>query len=300
MKRTLTFTVIFLSSLGLSFAQSARSAFDFMIERNSDMVTIPQGSGGINALHVTLLSGSPQDVALSAGGLPSGVTVGFQDNTVRFDREGGHPPFGSTYSMYINTSASTPLGTSTVTITGTSGATVRSVTFQLQMVPVTGNQIRYVALPASGGSDSNPGTSGSPWATLQHAANTVAAGNTVVVRAGTYFERLNIVTSGTNGSPITWIGETGAIIDGSRPAPTGWSPSGLASGVYEKSTGSMPFTPGAVIWNGKTGGWALELNPVDGFTPSVVISRTVWALPTECPGRYWVYRWSDNIPAIQQ
>ena len=35
-----------------------------------------------------------------------------------------------------------------------------------------------------------------------------------------YFERLNIVTSGTNGSPITWIGETGAMIDGSRPAPT--------------------------------------------------------------------------------
>ena len=78
MVRTLTFTVIFLSSLGLSFAQSALPAFDFMIERNSDMVTIPQGSGGINALHVTLLSGSPQDVALSASGLPSGVTVSFR------------------------------------------------------------------------------------------------------------------------------------------------------------------------------------------------------------------------------
>src|SRR5262245_27414508 len=44
----------------------------------------------------------------------------------------------------------------------------------------------FVAPPSSGGSDSNPGSSAAPWATLQHAADRVTAGDTVIVRAGTY------------------------------------------------------------------------------------------------------------------
>src|SRR5882672_7483675 len=36
------------------------------------------------------------------------------------------------------------------------------------------------------GSDTAPGSSASPWRTLQKAANTVRAGDLVIVRAGTY------------------------------------------------------------------------------------------------------------------
>jgi len=39
---------------------------------------------------------------------------------------------------------------------------------------------------ASTGADSNPGTSSAPWATIQHAANLVAPGDTVHVASGTY------------------------------------------------------------------------------------------------------------------
>jgi len=39
---------------------------------------------------------------------------------------------------------------------------------------------------ATQGSDNNPGTSQSPWATLQHAVDTIAPGDTIQVAAGTY------------------------------------------------------------------------------------------------------------------
>ena len=45
------------------------------------------------------------------------------------------------------------------------------------------------------GSDSNPGTQAQPWLTLQKAANTVVAGDTVFIRSGIYNERLYILNT---------------------------------------------------------------------------------------------------------
>jgi hypothetical protein len=74
----------------------------------------------------------------------------------------------------------------------------------------------YVAPPASGGSDSNPGTIGSPWATWGKAVATAVAGDTVYFRAGTHTVSAAAVTahSGTSASPITlkaYPGETPTI-----------------------------------------------------------------------------------------
>src|SRR6202167_4921830 len=69
---------------------------------------------------------------------------------------------------------------------------------------------------STSGSDSNPGTIGSPWLTIQHAANSVSAGATVYVFAGVYNESVNFPSSGTASAPITFEsfpGET-AVIDG--------------------------------------------------------------------------------------
>lgn len=69
---------------------------------------------------------------------------------------------------------------------------------------------------AEGGNDGADGSSGSPWATLQQAADTVAAGDTVVVRAGTY-QGFNLETSGTDTMPITFRAEAGVTIDSDNP-----------------------------------------------------------------------------------
>jgi hypothetical protein len=73
--------------------------------------------------------------------------------------------------------------------------------------------IYYVATT---GSDSNPGTESQPWRSIQKAANTLVAGDTVYIRGGTYNEQLVPQNSGTSSGYITYAsypGET-AILDG--------------------------------------------------------------------------------------
>jgi hypothetical protein len=49
---------------------------------------------------------------------------------------------------------------------------------------------------APGGDDGNPGTLSQPWKTIQHAAETLVAGDTVLIRAGVYNERVEPANSG--------------------------------------------------------------------------------------------------------
>jgi len=77
---------------------------------------------------------------------------------------------------------------------------------------------------ATSGDDAASGTSGSPWKTIQQALNTAAPGDTVLVGAGVYAERVTVSRSGTAGAPITLQNTPGTtpIIDGT----------GLGGGIY--------------------------------------------------------------------
>ncbi len=58
------------------------------------------------------------------------------------------------------------------------------------------------------GNDNQNGASGTPWLTLQKAADTVVAGDTVIVRAGTY-TGFDLRRDGTAASRITFSAEAG-------------------------------------------------------------------------------------------
>jgi len=92
----------------------------------------------------------------------------------------------------------------------------------------------YVAPPPTGG-DSNPGTLGSPWATLQHAADVIQPGDTVLLRAGS-FAGAHFTTSGTVALPITvkaFPGETVEIDDDNPNTPDGINLEGASHFVVE-------------------------------------------------------------------
>lgn len=65
---------------------------------------------------------------------------------------------------------------------------------------------------APGGNNAAAGTSATPWATLQHAADVVGPGDRVVVRAGNY-QGFYLDTSGTAASPIEFFAEPGVLIN---------------------------------------------------------------------------------------
>lgn len=72
------------------------------------------------------------------------------------------------------------------------------------------------------GSDSNPGTKGKPFLTVQHAADVAKPGDTVNLRGGRYCERLAVTSSGNAPQGyITFRGEPGetAVLDGSCLTP---------------------------------------------------------------------------------
>ncbi len=67
------------------------------------------------------------------------------------------------------------------------------------------------------GSDSNAGTQAAPWRTVQKALSTLVAGQTALVRAGTYSQNVTLTRAGTATAPITiraYPGETPILAAG--------------------------------------------------------------------------------------
>jgi len=79
--------------------------------------------------------------------------------------------------------------------------------------PVLAASTYYVS---PGGDDGAAGTTDAPWRTLQRAANQVVAGDTVIVRAGTYTGFVlgwDFPQNGTPDNPITFHAEPGVVIN---------------------------------------------------------------------------------------
>ena len=109
-------------------------------------------------------------------------------------------------------------------------------------------RVYYVA---TNGNDSNPGTLNQPWRTVQHAADTAVAGDTIQIRNGVYDEQIIVSNSGdatdgyitfsaypgetpvVDGAGIT-AGNNGFVIDGSYIKISGleirnWGDNGITS-----------------------------------------------------------------------
>ena len=99
------------------------------------------------------------------------------------------------------------------------------------------------------GSDSNSGSSSSPWRTIQRAANTVSAGATVIVSAGTYSERVSLSRSGSSSSPITFQAQGSVVmkgfsITGSYVIVDGFEPSNIAASGFAPASYAGIYSSG--------------------------------------------------------
>jgi hypothetical protein len=109
---------------------------------------------------------------------------------------------------------------------------------------------------ATGGNNISSGLAKTnAWATLQHAADQVAAGDTVIVCAGTYVGA-RIETSGTPSEPICFRAEPGARVTLNTP-----SPSNKRNAVLEVET----FNGNSVISHVVIDGFNIENSPSHGI-----------------------------------
>src|SRR5208283_5452545 len=84
---------------------------DFSLTANPGAVSVAEGGSNTSTITVVPVNGFGGSVNLSAFGLPSGVTAQFSPN-----------PATTTSTLTLTASATATPGTSTVAITGTSGA----------------------------------------------------------------------------------------------------------------------------------------------------------------------------------
>src|SRR3989442_5164312 len=122
--------------------------------------------------------------------------------------------------------------------------------------PVNAGPGRAITSPAAGavyyvdgltGNDVNGGPSAAPWRTIQKAASTLRAGETVIVNPGTYNERVSITSSGSTGNLITFQAQGTVVMQGfniqasyvkitgfeiANTSGSGWSDRSNGSGVY--------------------------------------------------------------------
>src|SRR2546423_15491321 len=79
--------------------------------------------------------------------------------------------------------------------------------------------VSYYVAPS--GLDTNPGSEAQPWQTIQKAANVLAPGDTVYVRAGTYSKVTVNVSGSTTGGAVTFCNYPGEapVIDATGVTP---------------------------------------------------------------------------------
>ncbi len=110
------------------------------------------------------------------------------------------------------------------------------------------------------GADTNQGTEASPWLTIQKAASTLVAGDTVFIKAGKYNERVIIQNSGTTDNYILFSNfqNDTVIINGSGIA---WG--GAWNGLIDISNKNYIIVTGLIIKNADYGGiWVDSSNHI--------------------------------------
>src|SRR5205814_2283809 len=205
------------SALAFSWqmAGSSTPTPDFSLGASPGSMTVTAGSSASYTATVSALNGFSRSVSLSASGLPSGAMASFTPATVSGS--------GSS-TLAVSTSATTPAGTYTLTITGTSGSLshITSVTLMVNAQPVpdftlsaspasqtvtTGNSTSYTvsvgAINGFGGSVglSVSGVPSGATATFSPASVSGSGSSTLTVASGTAAASSYTLTiTGTSGS----------------------------------------------------------------------------------------------------
>src|SRR5262249_26366711 len=112
---------------------------DFTLSANPSSLTINRGESGMSTITITRAGGFTDSVALSASGLPTGVTASF------------NPPSttGNSTALTLTASSTAVTGPAAVTITVMGGAPTRNLPITLPVTPPPPPDFTLSANPSS-------------------------------------------------------------------------------------------------------------------------------------------------------
>ena len=233
---------------------------DFSISDSPSSAAVNPGSSATSTISTTITSGATQSVTLSASGLPAGATAGFSPNPISS---------GTTSTMTVSTSASTPPGSSAITVTGTGAFATHSAAFTLT-VHGTGPVLLKVSTDPFTDTDAQHATEVEP--------DTFAYGTTVV--ATHQVGRVN----GGGSSDIGW--------DTSTDSGATWHNGFLPGITVNSGSGSYSqVSDASVVYDARHSAWLISTLPIDssGNVPGVLVSRSTdggltWGNPVDSAG----------------
>jgi subtilase family serine protease len=133
-----------------AFGPVSAGPSDFSVAVNPTNVSVADGSNATATVSTAVTSGSSESVALSASGLPSGVTASFNPATVNS---------GSSSTLTFTASSSATAGNYSVTITGTGSTGAHTATLTLSVTPAAANDFSLSVNPTSASVTAGSGTS---------------------------------------------------------------------------------------------------------------------------------------------
>jgi kumamolisin len=115
----------------------------FTLAASPTSVSVAQGASGSSTITTTVSGGFDSAVALSASGLPTGVTAAFSPTSIA-------APGSGTSTLTLTVASTAATGTSTITITGTGGGITHTATVSLTVTAAVTGAYTISVSPTSG------------------------------------------------------------------------------------------------------------------------------------------------------
>jgi phospholipase C len=217
----------------------------FSLSANPTSVTVQQGSSGTSTITVTVSGSFNNAVALSASGMPSGVTASFNPSSIP-------APGSGSSTLTLTASASAPVGTYSVTVTGTGGGVTQTTVVSLTVTSGTQPGFTLSANPTSVTVQQGTGGTTTITAAISGGFNNAIALSASGMPSG--------VTASFNPSsiPAPGSGSSTLTLTASASAPVGTysvTVTGTGGGVTQTTVVSLTVT------SGTQPGFTLSANP---------------------------------------
>ena len=230
----------------------------FTLSIGSNAVALAEGASGTDTVSIMPVNGFSSTVSFTASGLPAGATATFS-------------PASSTTgtTVIFATAATTPIGTYPVTISGTVGSLVQTITINLT-----------VSAPASGPTQVSLASFANVYAIANNGTAPVHGG----IDNASYAYSANVL-----GTSVTWNGETFALGAAGTASAVSISSIPLPAGSYT----TLNFLGTAV--NGAQLNQQFIVNYSDGSSTVVTQSLSDWVTYTSFAGQSIVSTMSYRV-----